>query len=205
MAVAVCSVLAGVRTPVVPSGLHPVAADGHRTPPRGVGLAAVDQEQPALGVRTRPQAARDWRSAGHPTPAPPVTAPRVRRPTSIRQSNPSAPATGRSATAGDERLEGRRPRLTSHHLLQDRPDLDERRRLHLRSAAMPRSRIQRLRRRRIRQLVTNVPSTTGVVFSRSSRNASSAASATTRSIPNLQITIDRLHDRELTVANHKNN
>jgi Phosphotransferase enzyme family len=41
------------HAPVVPPGLHPVAADRHRAPPRGVGLAVIDQEQVAFAVRAR--------------------------------------------------------------------------------------------------------------------------------------------------------
>lgn len=43
----------GARASIVAAGLHPVAADRHRTPAGGVGLAAVDQEQPAFGVGAR--------------------------------------------------------------------------------------------------------------------------------------------------------
>jgi hypothetical protein len=45
------------RSLVVTPSLHPVAADGHRAPAGPVGRAPVDQEQTALVVRARPQAA----------------------------------------------------------------------------------------------------------------------------------------------------
>ena len=40
------------------AGLHPVAADGHRAPPGGVGLAAIDEEQAAFVVGARAQPSR---------------------------------------------------------------------------------------------------------------------------------------------------
>src|ERR1044072_8590575 len=40
------------------AGLHPVAADGHRAPPGGVGLAAVYEEQAAFVVGARAQPSR---------------------------------------------------------------------------------------------------------------------------------------------------
>src|SRR5215472_17120045 len=40
---------------IMAAGFHPVPAGGHRTPPGGAGLAVVDQEQAALGVRARAQ------------------------------------------------------------------------------------------------------------------------------------------------------
>src|SRR3984957_9730591 len=43
---------------VVAAGLHPVAAHGHRAPAGGAGLAAINEEQPALVVRARPQPPR---------------------------------------------------------------------------------------------------------------------------------------------------
>jgi hypothetical protein len=55
VAVTFCSLATRVRAPIVSAGLHPVAADGHRAPPRRVGLAPVDQEQPAFGVRALAQ------------------------------------------------------------------------------------------------------------------------------------------------------
>src|SRR5690554_3529667 len=42
---------------VVAPRLHPVAAHGHRAPLGAVGVAAVDEEQPALGVAARAQPA----------------------------------------------------------------------------------------------------------------------------------------------------
>src|SRR5215470_12832300 len=48
------------------AGFHPVPAGGHRTPPGGAGLAVVDQEQAALGVRARAQPPRALLCEGVP-------------------------------------------------------------------------------------------------------------------------------------------
>ena len=201
VAVVVYSVLAGVRTAIVPPGLHPVAADGHRAPPRGVGLAPVDQEQPALGVRTWPKAPWTRYPQGIPRQHRPDRARRyVARLDPPIQSVRSRDRPQRDP--GEELLESSRPRLTAHHLVQHRPDFDERRRLRLRRSDPafahpaprrlpdPPARHEPFRRRRASCSADRA----GMPHRR--------RPLPTSSISNPQITIDRLHDRELTIANH---
>ena len=108
--VAAASVLLAIGRPsaaVVSARLHPVAADGHRAPPRVIGLAAVDQEQPALGVRARAQpAGLEIRSASHASTA--RAAPSGPPSTSSCQSNPSAPADRAQLHGARNALQGRR-------------------------------------------------------------------------------------------------
>src|SRR3954452_6078462 len=58
--------LARTGAAIMPTGLHPVATDGHRAPPCGVGLASVYQKQTAFGVGTWPKPSRTGDSKGVP-------------------------------------------------------------------------------------------------------------------------------------------
>src|ERR1700754_1487046 len=58
VAVSVWSTVGRMGTTVMPTRLHAIATDRHRTPARGVGFTAIDQEQPALRVGAWPEPPR---------------------------------------------------------------------------------------------------------------------------------------------------
>ena len=164
-AVSVWRTVARARSSVVPTRLHAVAADGHRAPAGGVRLAAVDEEPPAFRVRARPEPA----GAGDPQRVPGQHG--ARRPlgppsTARCQSMPSRRRGGRRAT-GSRKAQRCRRLLTAHDVLQRRAYVEQRRHSCVRRR-MPRAGSQGRAAFGWPSSSCGTPSSTGVVFSRSS-------------------------------------
>ncbi len=200
-AVPLSLVISRPGTAIMPARLHPVAADGHRAPPGGVGLTAVDQKQPALVVRTWPQPAR----AGYPQPIPRQHGARSAFGRNAGDEPPLQPVAVdlRSQRSGlDEPLQCRRPRVATHHLLQDRSRVEECGELVVGRYNSPLTH-PRPGRTGIREIVPHRPvDHRGAVQEVEKKAPRLRDSTATRSISNLQITIDRLQHEGLTVTNH---
>ena len=116
----------GARALVVTAGLHPVAADGHRAPAGGVGLAVVDEEQPLSSFahgRSRPGSAPGERVPGQHR----LRTASARSGWTLKSRGHPAARDGLicSSTPSQRRGQHARGLLTAHDRLERLPDLDD--------------------------------------------------------------------------------